>query len=191
MAKLLSRTDRRLLAKERKRLIRRNERRQRMGLVSKMTPERRDVPDEEGAWMAFLPLTGEQFEEAQTRSLERTMRMEISAGMSQALLKAPQGDQKERPLTLRDVDKATLVRYGIVDWGGGGYDSMPCDPERKKLLTGRAFTWAAEQIFELSYVTVGEASRSEQSGTNGAGPTESSEPSGSPSQTPANVSEPS
>ena len=154
-----------------------------MGLVSKMTPERRDVPDEEGAWMAFLPLTGEQFELAQARSLERTMRMEISAVMSQALLKAPQSDQKERSLTLRDVDKATLVLYGLTDWGGGSYEGMTCDPERKKLLTGRAFEWAAKQVFELSYVTVGEASSSETSGTNGADPAGSSERSTSPSPT--------
>ncbi len=160
-----------------------------MGLVSKMTPDRRDVPGETGAWMAFLPLTGEQFEEAQTRSLERTMRMEISPGMSQALIKAPQGEQKERPLTLRDVDHATLVRYGLMEWGGGDYDGLPCTIENTKGLTGRAFDWAAKQIFELSYVSSGEAASSEQSGTNGAGPTESSEPNTTPLLTPASSSE--
>ena len=160
-----------------------------MGLVSRMTPDRRDVPGEEGAWMAFLPLTGEQFEEAQTRSLERTMRMEISPGMSQALIKAPQGEQKERPLTLRDVDHATLVRYGLAAWGGGDYDGLPCDEQTKKRLTGRAFDWAAKQIFELSYVSAGEASRSETSGTNEASPAENSEPSSSPSPTPVSASE--
>ncbi len=160
-----------------------------MGLVSKMTPERRDVPDEAGAWMAFLPLTGEQFEEAQARSLERTMRMEISSGMSQALIKAPQGEtQKERSLTLRDVDHATIVRYGLKEWGGGDYDDLTCTPENTKGLTGRAFDWAVKQIFELSYINLGEASSSEPPGTNGAGPTESSEQSTSPSPTPVRSS---
>ena len=170
-----------------------------MGFVDKLSPDWREVPGEPDALIAFRPVSGEELEEAQTRNLERSMRMEISDGMAGAMMKprvCPQcgwkGQEKqggEGVLALTDCDKKTLVRYGIVDWKGGSYEGVDCTDERKAKLAGAAFTWAAKQIFELSYITVGEASGSETSGMNGASPDENSEPSSTPSLTPVATSD--
>jgi hypothetical protein len=206
MAKLLSRTDRRLLAKERKRLSRRNERRQRNMFTDKVKPLRLDVPGEDGAWFELRQVSGDQLDEASIKRQQRTFMMDISEGMAHAMSQAEpkprvcpncgwRGKDEDVALTLADCDNATLVRYGLVGWGGEGYEGEPVDGDaggkRKSKLDGGTRDWAAAEIFRLSYVTVGEASRSETSGTNGANPTESSEPSALPSPTPQSTSAPS
>lgn len=185
---MASRSDRRLLGKERKRLGRRNERsRDRMakiGLVANLKPERRHVPDGDGAWMEFTPLRDGELEEAKAIALSRNMNMDIGPKVADALARRQQSD-KEKPLMLSDLDTATLLRYGLVGWGGGVFEGAAFDDAQKKDLTAAAADWAARQIFEMSHLTAGEGSNSEPSGKAGGDQTHNgSEPaSSSPSLT--------
>ncbi len=173
-------------------------------LTDKVQPLRLDVPGEEGSWFELRQVSGDQLDEASITHQQRAMLMDISKGMAQAMGQSDpkprvcpscgwRGREDDAQLRLSECDKATLVRYGLVGWGGQGYEGEPIEGEegdkRKAKLDGGTRDWAASEIFRMSYVTVGEASRSETSGTNGAGPTESSEPNTTPLLTPASSSE--
>ncbi len=173
-------------------------------LTDKVQPLRLDVPGEEGSWFELRQVSGDQLDEASIKQQQRTFMMDISEGMAHAMGNADpkprvcpscgwRGKDQDAALTLGECDKATLIRYGLVGWGGPSYEGEAIDGEvgdkRKSKLDGGTRDWAASEIFRLSYVTVGEASRSEPSGTNGAGPADSSEPSSTPLLTPASASE--
>ncbi len=162
-----------------------------IGLVANLSPERRHVPDGDGAWMEFLPLRDSELEEAKAIALSRNMSMDISPKVADALARRPQSE-KEMPLALNDLDNATLLRYGLVGWGGGAFDGVPCDAAQKKDLTAAAVDWAARQVFEMNHLTAGEGSSSEPSGkAEAVQPSNGSEPeSSSPSATLAGSSAP-
>jgi len=157
-------------------------------LTDKISATRKEVPNEPGCWFELRQVSGDELDEAQARFQQRTMTMEISQGMAQAMTNIPRGTQDAVDLTVERCDKGTLLRYGLVGWGGPGYDGEPCNDQRKGKLDAGTRDWAAAEIFRLSYITKGEASRSEPSGTDGVNPASGSEQSGAPSPTLASSS---
>ena len=159
--------------------------------VNKGDPKWVDVPNEAGCSFGFAVLSGEEMDEAQVRNIERTLKMDISKGMSEALVKAPtKGGDDEKPIEFRDCNNAVMVEYGLVGWKGGPYDGVRCDTGARKRLDDASFRWAARQIFELSHISAGEELSSEPSTTDGAGRIrQSSEQPSSPSSTPAELSQ--
>jgi len=157
-------------------------------LTDKISATRKEVPNEPGCWFELRQVSGDELDEAQARFQQRTMTMDISQGMAQAMSNIPRGTQDNVPLTVERCDKATLLRYGLVGWGGPGYDGEPCNDGRKGKLDAGTRDWAAAEIFRLSYIAAGEALRSEPSIRDGAGPIGDSEPSAAPSLTLASSS---
>lgn len=153
-------------------------------LTDKVKPLRLDVPGEEGAWFEVRQVSGDELDEAQARFQQRAMAMEISQGMARAMSDVQRGVADDIPLTVDRCDKATLLRYGLVGWGGGAYEGEPCNDGRKAKLDAGTRDWAASEIFRMSYVTKGEASRSEPSMTSAGSPNGSSERSTPPSLMP-------
>ena len=150
-----------------------------IGIVAKLSPERRYIPGGDGAWMEFLPIRDSELEEAKTVAITRNMNMDIGPKVADALARRPQSD-KEKPLVRSDLDRATLLKYGLVDWGGGAFDGVPCDDTQKPELTAASADWASEQIFEMNHLTAGEGSSSEPSGKGEASQTRNgSEPASS------------
>lgn len=161
-----------------------------MGFVDKQNPIWKQVPGELSCEFGFAVLSGEEMDEAQVRNIERTLTMDISEGMSKALIKTPERkDEEEKPLEFRDCNNAVLVDYGLVGWRGShekaDYDKTKCDTANRKRLTDDVFRWAARQVFDLSHISAGEGSSSEPPGNSEAGQTSNgSEPeSSSPSLT--------
>ena len=152
-------------------------------LTDKISATRKEVPSEEGCWFELRQVSGDELDEAQARFQQRTMTMEISQGMAQAMTNIPRGSQDNVDLTVERCDKGTLLRYGLVGWGGGAYEGETLGMERKAKLDAGTRDWAAAEIFRLSYITKGEASRSEPSTTDGVDPTSGSERSGQPLRT--------
>lgn len=143
-----------------------------MGFVDKQNPVWKKVPGEDGCEFGFAVLSGEEMDEAQVRNIERTLTMDISDGMSKALIKTPEReDEEEKPLEFRDCNNAILVEYGLVDWKGSVYEGVKCDTASRKRLTDDVFRWAARQVFDLSHITAGEGSSSEPPGNSEAGQT--------------------
>ena len=153
----------------------------------KQSPDKRDVPGEKGAWMGFVALTRNELREARDRQQDRAMQMKIGSDMAAAMSNVPPS-RDERPIAFADCDEETLLS-GLAEWGGGEYEGKPCDVAHKAELIAGTAEWAARQVFEMSRITVGEASRSKPSGKDGAAPAKSSEPSSSPSPTPLSTSQ--
>src|SRR3990172_7957549 len=125
----MSRDQRRQLAKELRRLDRRNRKRM---LTDKVAPIRKDVPGEEGCWFEIRQVSGDELDEARARFQQRTMAMDVSQGMAQAMTSIPRDRQEQTAdLTVESCDKATLLRYGLAAWGGGPYGGGPCNDQRK------------------------------------------------------------
>ncbi len=194
--KLGNRADRRLAEKEGRRLRRANSRRRNaVGFTDKEAPVWKDVPNEPGCRFGFAQLAGHEMDEAQVRNIERTLKMDISEGMSKALVRTPERKADEdKPIEFRDCNNAVLVEYGLVAWKGKGtdaagqpvdYDGVTCDTLNRRRLTDDVFRWAARQIFDMSHVDADLESSSEPSGRDGAGPPPtSSAGESSPSLTP-------
>ena len=158
-------------------------------LTDKVQATRKDVPSEDGCWFDLRQVSGDELDEARARFQQRTMSMDVSQGMAQAMTNIPRDRQEQTAdLTVDQCDKATLLRYGLAGWGGPGYDGEPCNDQRKAKLDAGTRDWAAAEIFRLSYITKGEALRSEPSIRDGAGPIGDSEPSAAPSLTLASSS---
>ncbi len=156
-----------------------------MGFVDKHSPVWRDVPGEPGCEFGFAVLSGGEMDEAQVRAIERTLEMNISEGMSKALLKAPEGKgDDDKPVEYRDCNDGVLVEYGVVGWRGGPYEGRPCDTANRKLLTAKPFKWAARTAFDLSVLTAGEDSTSVPSGRDGGASVDGHRGAPSPTSTP-------
>src|SRR3990172_7105101 len=105
----MGRSERRLLSRQIQRLERRN---RKAMLTDKISATRKEVPNEPGCWFELRQVSGDELDEAQARFQQRTMTMEISQGMAQAMTNIPRGSQDNVDLTVERCDERRVGKEG-------------------------------------------------------------------------------
>ena len=118
-------------------------------LVSRLQPQRREVPLEPGQWIEFKLLSWKDFQEAEDLKTKKTM-SNVSGISPEALaaLASNQADNDEDEKKLGDpYDVMTLVEKSVVAWS---YEDE-VTVENIRLLDYKTVDWAFPEIIDMNF----------------------------------------
>lgn len=139
-----------------------------MALVTS-TKNPQPVPHEPGVTFVFRPLSKRELREADEEDTRRKLAQQqvIRSTMSAEEWEQTMADARLRRIEHptesdpRDsLEKDVLLKYGLIEWSGPGYDGVTCTVTNKELLDPQTYDWAVGVILDMNVRPSGEGNAS-------------------------------